>query len=142
GPEGLAQRPGRGGARLVACARAVEGELMKRGLPVPGRGGWDRIEPAPFASTPARRAAGRAFRRRLGLGPQDFVLLALANPRPQKRLDRLPQVLAATRAELARRGLHRQARLIIAGEASPSSPAAIRVVEEVRARVDQLELAE
>ena len=141
-PEGLARLQAGEAALLVACARAVECELIQAGLPVPLRVAWNGIDPARFASTPARRAAGQAFRRRLGLGPHDFVLLALANPRPQKRLDRLPQVLAATRAELARRGVPRQARLVIAGEASPSSPAAIRAVEDVRARLDQLGLAE
>ena len=101
---------------------------------MPVRVAWNGIDPAAFASTPARRAAGREFRRRLGLGPHDFVLLVLANPRPQKRLDRLPDVLAATRAELARAGSRREARLVIAGEASRSSPAAIGSVEAVRAR--------
>src|SRR5207244_2621333 len=123
-------------ALLVACARAVESELVGAGLPVPVRVAWNGIDPAAFASSPARRAAGRAFRRRFGLGPHDFVLLALANPRPQKRLDRLPGVLAAARAELARRGVRREARLVIAGEASPSSPSAQRAVEAVRERVD------
>jgi glycosyltransferase involved in cell wall biosynthesis len=141
-PEGLAQLKAGDAALLVACARAVESDLIGAGLPVPVRVAWNGIDPATFASTAARRAAGRAFRRRLGLGAQDLVLLALANPRPQKRLDRLPGVLAATRAQLARRGVQREARLVIAGEASPSSPAAIQAVEDVRARVDRLELAE
>ena len=136
-PEGLAGlRPGEV-SLLVACAQAVGRELIEAGLPAPVRVAWNAIDPARFASTPTRLAAGRAFRRRLQLGPQDFVILALANPRPQKRLDRLPGVLAATRAELARRGVHREARLVIAGEASPSSPVAIRTVEDIRARIDQ-----
>ncbi len=94
---------------------------------MPVRVAWNGIDPAPLEPTEDRCSAGRKFRRRLGLGPQDFVLLVMANPRPQKRLDRLPEVLAATRAELQERGLEREARLVIAGEASPSSPAAIRV---------------
>jgi len=141
-PDGLAQLKAGDAALLVACARAVESELVGAGLPVPVRVACNGIDPAAFASTPGRRAAGREFRRRLGLGPQDFVLLVLANPRPQKRLDRLPGVLSAVRAELARRGVKREARLVIAGEASPSSPAAIREVEAVRALVNRLELAE
>ena len=75
------------------------------------------------------------------LARSDFVLLVMANPRPQKRLDRLPGILAATRAELKKRGLEREARLVIAGEASRSSPAAIGSVEVVRARVRQLGLS-
>jgi len=141
-PDGLAQLKAGDAALLVACARAVESDLIGAGLPVPVRVACNGIDPAAFASTPARRAAGRQFRRRLGLGPQDFVLLVLANPRPQKRLDRLPGVLSAVRAELARRGVRREARLVIAGEASPSSPVAIREVEAVRALVQRLELVE
>src|SRR5262245_20934652 len=141
-PHGLARLRAGEAALLVACAQAVERELIEAGPPIPVRVAWNGIDPARFASTPARRAAGREFRRRLGLGPQDFVLLALANPRPQKRLDRLPGVLAATRAELARRGVRRAARLVIAGEASPSNPAATGAIADVRARADRLGLAE
>ncbi len=141
-PEGLAKLKAGDAALLVACARAVEFELSEAGLPVPVRVAWNGIDPAAFASTPARRAAGREFRRCLGLDARDFVLLALANPRPQKRLDRLPDVLSAVRAELTRRGVRREARLVIAGEASPSSTAAIQEVEKVRARVNSLKLAE
>ncbi len=109
---------------------------------MPVRVVWNGIDLAAHLPTSARRAAGREFRRRLRLDPQDFVLLVLANPRPQKRLDRLPDVLAAARTELARRGIRREARLVIAGEASPTNPAAIRSIEAVRARVDRLGLAE
>jgi glycosyltransferase involved in cell wall biosynthesis len=121
-PEGLAERGAGDAALLVACARAVEAELVGAGLPVPVRTAWNGIEPDAFAPTPARVAAGRAFRRQWRIGPGDLVLLALANPRPQKRLDRLPAVLAAVRAELARRGVQREARLVIAGEASRRAP--------------------
>jgi glycosyltransferase involved in cell wall biosynthesis len=141
-PEGLDTLKTGDATLLVACARVVESELIEARLPVPVRVAWNAIDPAAFASTPSRRARGRAFRRRLGLGRRDFVLLALANPRPQKRLDRLPAVLASARAELARRGLRREARLVIAGEASPSSAAAIQAVESVRAEVDRLKLIE
>ena len=141
-PEGLDRLGAGEAALLVACAQAVGRELVEAGLPAPVRVAWNGIDRARSASTPARRLAGRRFRRRLGLGPRDLVLLTLANPRPQKRLDRLPGVLAATRAELARRGVPRRVRLVIAGEATPASPAAMRAVEEVRARVEQLELGE
>jgi glycosyltransferase involved in cell wall biosynthesis len=141
-PSGLAALGAGDAALLVACARAVEAELVAAGLPIAVRTAWNGIDPAAFATSPARRKAGRALRRRLGLGPGDFVLLALANPRPQKRLDRLPGVLAAVRAELARRGVRREARLVIAGEASLSSLAATASVEAVQAEVSRLGLVE
>jgi glycosyltransferase involved in cell wall biosynthesis len=140
-PDGLSTLGAGGAALLVACARAVESDLIAAGLPVPVRVVWNGIDPAALASTPARRLAGREFRRRLKLDPRDFVLLVLANPRPQKRLDRLPDVLAATRAELARRAVRREARLVIAGAASPTNATAIQSVEAVRARIDRLGLA-
>jgi len=141
-PTGLAELQAADANLLVACARAVESELIEAGLPVPVRTAWNGIDPADFDRTPARHANGREFRRRLRLGPQDFVLLALANPRPQKRLDRLPAILGAARAELARRGLQRQARLVIAGEASLENTAAVQAVESVRSEVERLNLIE
>jgi glycosyltransferase involved in cell wall biosynthesis len=141
-PDGLSELTAGDATLLVACARAVETEVFQAGLPLPVRVAWNGINGAAFASTADRRARGRKFRRRMGLGPHDFVLLALANPRPQKRLDRMPAVLAAARSELARRGVRREARLVIAGEASPSSPAAVVAVEAVRAEVNRLELVD
>ena len=122
-------------ALLAACARAVEEDLARAGVPVPIRTVWNGIEPGAFHSTPSRRAAGRKLRHRLGLGLDDFVLLVLANPRSQKRLDLLPAVLQATREELARQAVDREARLVIVGEASPASQDAIRCVEITRAEV-------
>ena len=141
-PEGLAKLKTGDTTLLVACARAVASELIEAGLPVPVRVAWNGIDPSAFASTPARCAEGHEFRRRMKLGPQDFVLLALANPRPQKRLDRLPAVLAAARAELAACGVRREARLVIAGEESRSSAAAIRAIASVRAEINRLKLIE
>ncbi len=141
-PDGLAELKAGDATLLVACARAVESELVEAGLPLAVRVAWNGIDGAAFSSTADRRARGRKFRRRLRLGAHDFVLLALANPRPQKRLDRLPAVLAAARAELARRGVRREARLVIAGEASPSIAAALEAVESVRSEVKRLKLEE
>ncbi|MDR3637084.1 MAG: glycosyltransferase [Isosphaeraceae bacterium] len=138
-PAGLATLGAGEAALLVACARAVETELAGAAAPV--RTAWNGVDPKAFAPSPARRAAGRAFRRRLGIGSHGFVLLALANPRPQKRLERLPGVLAALRAELAQRGVRRDACLVIAGEASATSPASVQTVEAVRSEAARLGLA-
>jgi glycosyltransferase involved in cell wall biosynthesis len=135
-PLGLERLEAGDAALLVACARAVEAELVGAGLPIPIRTAWNGIDPGAFA--PDQNAAGQAFRDRLGLGPTDFVLLALANPRPQKRLDRLPGILLALRDELALRGIEREARVVIVGEASPSSPGAIEAVRAVAEEVDRL----
>ncbi|MDB5294693.1 MAG: hypothetical protein JWO31_676 [Phycisphaerales bacterium] len=181
-PPGLADVAPGSAALLVACARAVERDLVAAGVPAPVRTAWNGInvgayerkerasKPAPSgvaaasSSSSTREGGARAaevpadspslsgstppFRAglseptepsgdasgwdeivadRLGawpMPPPALVLACVANPRPQKRLDRLPGVLAAVRAELARRGDPRDARLVIAGEAAPNSSAA------------------
>ncbi|WP_437276477.1 glycosyltransferase [Sorangium sp. So ce375] len=85
-------------------------------------------------------AEAAAWRRRLEIAPDDLVLLAVANPRPQKRLHLLPAILAATRAALAAAGDPRAARLVIAGSASPGSEQAQAAEAEIRREVDRLGL--
>ena len=139
-PPGLDRLEADDAALLVACSRAVEAELAVAGLSIPTRTVWNGIDADAYSPSPSRVEAGRAFRSVLKLGPDDFVILALANPRPQKRLDRLPDVLAALRSELARRGSDREARLVIAGEVSTTSPGAVEAADRVRAEVDRLGL--
>lgn len=127
-------------ALLVGCALAVEAELRAAGLPIPTRTVWNGIDFAPFERTPALCAASQEWRRRLGIGPSDWVLLALANPRPQKRLHLLPAILAAVRAEFARRGLTRQVRLVIAGETARASAAAVDSLRELEREIARLDL--
>ena len=105
-----------GDATLVAaCARAVEADLRAAGVPVPVRTVWNGVDFAAHADSPSLRARARAFRRRLGLAAGDFVLLALANPRPQKRLDLLPAILAATRRRLRGDGWPHGVHLLLGG---------------------------
>jgi glycosyltransferase involved in cell wall biosynthesis len=131
GLDGL--RPG-DASLLLACSQAVEADVRAARLPVPVRTAWNGIDFIPFAPTAGPRAAER---HRLDLSADDFVLLALANPRPQKRLDRLPAIVAATRARLPRRTV----RLVIAGEASATDEAA-RCVAAVRAEAARLGLGD
>ncbi|WP_438005091.1 glycosyltransferase [Sorangium sp. So ce321] len=87
-----------------------------------------------------RTAEAAAWRRRLEIAPDDLVLLAVANPRPQKRLHLVPAILAATRAALAAAGDPRAARLVIAGSASPRSEQALAAEAEIQREVDRLGL--
>ncbi|WP_437314914.1 glycosyltransferase [Sorangium sp. So ce385] len=139
-PAGLDRLGPDGAALLVACARAVEAELAARGLPVPRRTVWNGIDVGPAEPGGARLAAADAWRRRLEIAPGDVVLLAVANPRPQKRLHLLPAILAATRSALAAAGDPRPARLVIAGSASPGSEPALAAEAEIRREVDRLGL--
>jgi glycosyltransferase involved in cell wall biosynthesis len=92
---------------LLACSQAVETELRATLPHLPVRTVWNGINPDDFPETPP---------------PPDhhgFVLACVANPRPQKRMERLPAILAATRAALSKRGApHPGVRLVIAGETS------------------------
>ncbi len=97
------------------------------------------------ASTNARcktRNAPEVCAINSSLLPADFVLLSLANPRPQKRLERLPAVLTALRVELNARGIFRDAKWIVAGEASRASEDAVRCESALRAEVQRLNLGD
>ena len=136
-PEGMAELRARDASLLVGCAQAVETELSEAGIPVPLRTVWNGLDLREFQSTPERLAQGIQWRRSWGFADGDFVLIALANPRPQKRLHLLPRVLAALRATLSS---PMEARLVLAGETVSNSPEAARCVEETRAEAARLGL--
>ncbi len=137
-PKGLAEIAANEAHLLVACAQAVERDLRRNRIPVPVRTAWNGIEFQPFENPAASSAAAADFRMRLGFDADDFILLALANPRPQKRLHLLPAVLAATRAEFDRRGIGREARLVLAGQVGSTNDQAACAEETVRADVVRL----
>jgi glycosyltransferase involved in cell wall biosynthesis len=99
---------------MLACSRAVEDELRETLPQVPVRTVWNGIQPNDYPNTPLPPTTA------------GFTLACVANPRPQKRLDRLPAILAATRAELRARGHPSpDVRLIIAGETAPDLAEAV-----------------
>ena len=93
-------------ALMLACSQAAERELREVLPGIPVRTVWNGIRPETFPETP--------------LPPSDngFTLACIANPRPQKRLDLLPGIVAALRDELTARGVSRGLKLVIAGETS------------------------
>ena len=95
-------------ALLLACSQGAGAELREILPHLPSRTVWNGIRPNQFPETP------------LPASHDGFTLACVANPRPQKRLDLLPAIVAATRSELATRGIDRPLRLVIAGEASPA----------------------
>ena len=134
-PKGLADLGAQDAVLLAACAQAVEAELRAAKIPVAVRTAWNGIDRCEFQPSPGRLAAGARWRQTWGFGEGDFVLAAVANPRPQKRLPPLPAVLAALRAKL---GPGREVRLVLAGEALRGNPEAERCVEETRAAAARL----
>lgn len=103
-------------ALMLACSQAAEAELREAMAGVPVRTVWNGIRPDEFPETP--------------LPPSDkvYVLACIANPRPQKRLDLLPAIVAAVARDLGT-----PVRLIIAGETSERLADAV----ESRALVDR-----
>jgi glycosyltransferase involved in cell wall biosynthesis len=73
---------------------------------------WNGVDASRTEPTPERVQAGLALREQLGWGATDFVVLNVANPRPQKRLDRLPEIVARLADLIA----PRRVRLLLAGE--------------------------
>ena len=134
-PQGLAELRAQDAVLLAACAQAVEADLRAANLPVPVRTAWNGIDVHQFEPTPERIAAGSRWRQTWGFGETDFVLAAVANPRPQKRLPLLPAVLAALRAKLSPA---REVRLVLAGEVLRGNPEAERCVQETRAAAARL----
>jgi glycosyltransferase involved in cell wall biosynthesis len=141
-PPGLEQLPREAAALLAACSTTVERELRAAGLQPPIRTVWNGInfDAAKPSSEVKRRA--RELRQSVGWRRNDFILLSLANPRPQKRLDRLPAVLAATRASFAAAGIEREARLWLCGEHVQGNLAALDAVAQTIAEVERLKLGE
>lgn len=115
-PQGL-EEPGDAGLRaLFACSRGVAADARAAGLAAPLRVAWNGIAPEAFDRASHAEAAA-ALRARLELPPGALVLLAVANPRPQKRLGLALRTLAALRERGA------PAFLVLVGAALPSEPA-------------------
>jgi glycosyltransferase involved in cell wall biosynthesis len=128
-PKGLAELQTHEVVLLAACAQSVEAELRAAKIPVPTRTAWNGIDLQEFQPTPGRIAAGAKWRQTWGFAEDDFVLISVANPRPQKRLPLLPAMLADLRAKLAPGW---QGRLVFVGEALRGNPESERCVQETR----------
>ena len=130
-PQGSAALTAREVQLMIACSQRVEREAGDTHAAIPLRTIWNGIDFAAFATDPVRDAAALRLRKELGFDESDFVLAAVANPRPQKRLHLLPAILAATIECLRETDRGRRVRLVIAGEAShaPAARSALRRLE-------------
>lgn len=122
---------------LVGCARAVEDDLREAGLPAPVRAVWNGI-----AVDASRRLGSPAdpraeTRRALGIGADTLVLLAIANPRPQKRLHLLPAIVSEIRAALREKGSPREVCLLLAGDSAPRSEAGKQAFSELVSEIER-----
>lgn len=94
-------------ARLVVgCARAVVGDLREAGVTAPLRAVPNGIDVAPLRERGAAgERRGRALRAAWKVAPGAIVVLIVANPRPQKRLDRVAPIARAL-ADRVAAGVH------------------------------------
>lgn len=132
-PPGTAMLSPSEASLLAACSQGVEAEARAASLAPALRTVWNGIRTDLFRKTPERILGGRRLRDLWEIGPDDFVLLSLANFRPQKRLEKLPRILECTRQILASSPPFEphSIRLLIAGES-------LRDDEESRALEEDL----
>ena len=128
-PAGFAELEPNDAALLVACSLAAEQDLVDAGLPITRRTIWNGIHLDPWRPSKSLAAAGRKMRETFGFGRDDVVLVALANPRPQKRLELLPPVLAAMGRCLSAMDRPRQAKLLFVGDKDPAVETAKRALD-------------
>ncbi|MDB4939039.1 MAG: hypothetical protein JWP87_6011 [Labilithrix sp.] len=103
-------------AMAIACSRDVERQLVEASFPAVIRTIWNGIEKATASAKPQDASAGA----------KTLALLVVANHRPQKRLERLPAIVA----ELRKRGW--DARLTIVGEPVKNDPEMVAIEGLVR----------
>src|SRR5262249_4653764 len=122
---------------LAPCSQAVERQLIASKLSIPARTVWNGIDLNEFRPTPERLQSAREMRVKWNFAPEDLVLVAVANPRPQKRLHLLPAILAALHSTA---GLNREVCLVLAGEASLANSEAQKCVGNMRHEFSRLGL--
>jgi glycosyltransferase involved in cell wall biosynthesis len=120
-PAGWPSGVGDGGAPLadllLACSCAVAREAIRADLATPIRTVWNGIDPGAVATQKPHKTVRRIWRERCGWSDDDFVIVALANSRRQKRLAHLPAVLTAVQQQLDAR----RVRLLLAGAPTAGS---------------------
>jgi glycosyltransferase involved in cell wall biosynthesis len=135
-PAGFADLEAGDADLLLACARAVEAAAQDSAVPV--RTCWNGIAADRLAPSPESRSAGVALRRSLGWGDDDFVLACIANPRAQKRLHLVPEIVHQLEERLGTR----KVRVLFAGEAAHASADAREAVAALDASIARWQVAD
>ena len=123
---------------LLGCADAVSREVMRQMRATPVRTVWNGIDSGRALRVNRVAGAGVFSRSALGWGETDFVLLAVANPRRQKRLERMPEIIARLQERIA----PRKARLIFAGEPAAGSEDGREAAAKLAAAVERWKVQE
>lgn len=128
---------------LVACSQAVERDLRLARIDVPTRTVWNGITLADFQVSPAdRKEARRRLLAHHQLPPDSILIAALANPRPQKRLERLPGILRLTEQRLKSADCIRPVYLLLAGEPSLGNAGAVESMAAMQQQVAHWKFAD
>lgn len=102
---------------LIACSQIVGEKIKDANLGSPCRTAWNGIAAGRYAPTPEALAAGQLWRESQGWSKADFVVISVANPRKQKQLDRIPEIISKLQSMCP----DRKVRCILAGETAPTS---------------------
>jgi glycosyltransferase involved in cell wall biosynthesis len=132
-PIGLAEADMQTADLLFACSRAVERTLAQCRFGIPIRTVWNGIDPGRVALTLARATTGTALRQAVGWSTNDFVLAVVANPRPQKRLERLPEIIHHLAQRL--RAARRDVRLLLVGAPARGNVDATQSIAALEAEI-------
>jgi glycosyltransferase involved in cell wall biosynthesis len=123
---------------LVGCAEAVSREVSRQMPAAPVRTVWNGIDSRRALRGNEASATPAFSRKALGWSDSDFVLLSVANPRRQKRLERLPEIVARLQKQIA----PRNARVILAGEPAAGSEDGREAAAKLAAAVERWDLQE
>jgi len=117
---------------VVSCAKAVERQAVEALPGLEHRTVWNGISGREFRMELQTREIHRQrIRSSYGIHDKDWVLVALANPRPQKRLERIPRVVSILQDALAETREDRRVHAIFAGEASSNNALACESSQEL-----------
>ncbi len=128
---------------VVSCAKAVERQAVQSLPGLQHRTVWNGISGRQFRLEPEARDNHRnRIRATYGIQDDDWVLLALANPRPQKRLERIPRIVSFLQRELAKSSSHRRVHAVFAGESATNNTLSLEASRKLDATIDSLGLKE
>jgi glycosyltransferase involved in cell wall biosynthesis len=128
---------------LIACSMAVEKDIRDAGMPVPCRTIWNGIAPSLYrTSDEEKRIARQRMTARLQIRDDALLVVAVANVRPQKRMERLPQILQLAQDLLHATGSKRPLHLLIAGEQSSGNDLSAQSEEYLSKAITDSEVAD
>jgi glycosyltransferase involved in cell wall biosynthesis len=123
---------------VLGCSSAVAEAAARADLGAPVRTVWNGIDAGVVTTQKPHKAVRRVWRERRGWSDDDFVIVAIANPRGQKRLARLPEILGAVQQRIA----PRRARLLLAGAPTAGSEDAKAADVELERAIGECALGE